>query len=587
MDFLRGFAEYFVGHFTYMHQRTFWFFLVTAMALAFVVYVRKTGRRWSLKGFTDYVFDRNIWLHRSSVIDYKYFIVNGAVMALIFTPIIGLFYPALLKLSTHAFSVSGLPVIDTPQSSAMTLYMLTYILIVDFGVFFAHYLSHKVPFLWQFHKVHHSAEVLNPMTLYRQHPVDLIINGIVIGTLTAISHAGFSYIFADVFTVWKFGGLTLVTLLFYLLGYNLRHSHIRLSFGPVIEKWIVSPVMHQVHHSSLEHHWDKNMGLIFSIWDRLFGTLHIYQKDEPITLGLPRGEAAEFNKGLFQCYFLPFKKAYQAQKTTCLTLMVFLTGGMALSSAQAKPQYHPPYLHLEELTWDETQEALEANYTHVIIPTGGTEQNGRHVILGKHNYVIKHAAEEVASMHGQMLIAPVMAYVPEGRISPPEGHMKYTGTLSLREDVFEAVLEDTAKSLFQHGFTHVYILGDSGSSVEPQNRVVKRVSEGLNPHQHFVHLDQYYLANKQVDELLDDGFSRDAIGYHAGIRDTSELIYVHRDGVREGPRRNTVQTDGATGAYWKASKEIGEKMMSLKVQAALKQIDAYANSPAILASNDK
>jgi len=244
-------------------------------------------------------------------------------------------------------------------------------------------------------------------------------------------------------------------------------------------------------------------------------------------------------------------------------------------SAHATNDQPPPFLHLEELTWDETHDALNSGYTRVIIPTGGTEQNGRHVVLGKHNYVIRHTAEDIASTHGQMLIAPVMAYVPEGRISPPEGHMKYTGTLSLREEVFEAVLEDTAKSLFQHGFTHVYILGDSGSSVAAQDRVVERVSTELKPQQHFVHLDQYYLANKQVESLLEDGFSRDAIGYHAGVRDTSELIYVHKYGVREDARRNTEQKHGATGAYWKASKDIGAKMISLKVKAALKQINSY------------
>jgi len=586
MDILGGIIEYVFGHFTVMSKRTFWVFLLTAAILAFTVYARKAGRAWSLRGFSDYLFDPKVWLHRSSLIDYKYFAVNALVMLLVFGPIIALIYPAVLNLSTSAFAASGLPILDAPSSWSIVLYMLTYILLVDFGVFFAHYLSHKVPFLWQFHKVHHSAEVLNPMTLYRQHPVDFIINGLVLGILTAVSHAGFSYIFADVFTVWNLGGLTLVSLLFYLGGYNLRHSHIRLSFGPHAEKWLVSPVMHQVHHSSLEHHWDKNMGLTFSVWDRIFGTLHVYEKDEPITLGLPNGEAAEFNKGILQCYFLPIKKAYKAHKATSLTLLTLFSGGMAWG-AHASSSYQPPHLHLEELTWDETQQALETGYTHVIIPTGGTEQNGRHVILGKHNYVIKHAAEDIASTYGNMLIAPVMAYVPEGRISPPEGHMKYTGTISLREEVFESVIEDTAKSLFQHGFTHVYILGDSGSSVAAQDRVVERLSVDLKPEQHFVHLDQYYLANKQVESLLEDGFSRDAIGYHAGIRDTSELIYVHKDGVRDRARRNTDQTQGATGAYWKASKDIGAKMISLKVRAALKQLNSYnEDAPTVVASSD-
>ena len=582
MEILIGCIEFITGHFTKMTQRTFWVFLLTATILAFIVYVRRDGRDWSLRGFSAYLFDRKVWAHRSSMIDYKYFAVNALLMVFIFTPIIALFYPAMLDLSTSVFAASGLPVLSAPPQWSAILYMLTYILIVDFGVFLGHYLTHKVPFLWQFHKLHHSAEVLNPMTLYRQHPVDYIVNGLVLGALTAFAHAGFSYMFADLFIVWKLGGLTLVSLIFYLGGYNLRHSHIRLSFGPRFEKWLVSPVMHQVHHSSLEHHWDKNMGLIFSVWDRLFGTLHIYQKDEPIELGLPNGEAAMFNQGILQCYVLPIKKAYTAHKATSLALLTLLSGSMAWG-AHAANIYEPASLHLEELTWNETQAALEAGYSHVIIPTGGTEQNGLHVVLGKHNYVIRHAAEEIASSYGETLIAPVMAYVPEGNISPPQGHMKYTGTLSLREEVFEAVLEDTAKSLFQHGFTHVYILGDSGGSVAAQDRVVERVSTDLKPDQHFIHLDQYYLANKQVESLLKEGFSRDAIGYHAGMRDTSELMLAYPEGVREAARKKTDQTQGATGAYWKASKEIGAKMMALKVRAALKQIKSYEDNPVVTA----
>lgn len=569
MELLQTIFSYLTGHFTGFGFRTYWVFLLTALGLAFGLYVRQSGKDWSISGAFQYLFPKSIWLHKSSRVDYAYFAINALVMLIVFTPLIMKVYPATVEVGLSATAALGIPSFNAPFAGAAVFYFLAFILITDFMIFFSHWLMHKVPFLWQFHKVHHAAEVLNPMTLYRQHPVDLVLTGVLVGFGTAIVHVLFTHVFSQPFSLLTFGGLNAITLAFYLGGYNLRHSHIRLSFGHVLDRFLISPEQHQLHHSCVEAHFDKNMGLIFAVWDQLFRTHYLPEKTEEIILGLPDGEAKEFSS-VYACYILPFKKAAKSNK---LALAALAVCGLGVSStAFAVGRYTPPSLHLEELTWTEVQKAGVEGYKSIIIPTGGTEQNGAHVVLGKHNHVIRYTAQEIAKRHGNTLVAPVMAYVPEGDISPQTGHMKYTGTLTVREDVFQMVLEDTAHSLFSHGFDTVYILGDSGQSVAAQDKAEAAIQAKLKLGQRIIHLDEYYLANGQFDHLLSEGYRPEAIGYHAGLRDTSELMAVAPNGVRASAQRQTTQTQGATGAYWKANSVIGQKMLELKIEAALKQI---------------
>jgi len=569
MYLFESMLDYLATHFTSFGNRTYWGFLLSSLIIAFAVYAKGAGKDWSIVGAARFIFPKNVWWHRSSRLDYAYFVVNAIVMLILFSPLIVWVYPATVQGFLGLFGQAGLPSFTGSPIGVAFLYFLAFVLMTDFMVFLAHYLQHKIPFLWEFHKVHHAAEVLNPITLYRQHPLDFLLTGILAGGGTAFVHALFTHLFSQPFSLWTIGGLNVLALAFYVLGYNLRHSHIRVSFGRVGDRWLISPEQHQLHHSCIEKHFDKNMGLIFAVWDRLFKTHYIPEWQEEIVLGLPNGEAKEFNN-VYNCYILPFKKAFRSNKLALASL--FLAGFGISSAALAVGSYTPPSLHLEDLTWVEVEQARNEGYTSVIIPTGGTEQNGPHVILGKHNKIIKQTSEEIAKQHGKTLIAPVMAYVPEGSIEPKTKHMRYTGTLSIREAAFEMVLEDTAKSLFAHGFTDIYILGDSGDSVNAQERALQKISANLNVNQRVMHVTDYYSANGQVEYLLDKGFTRAAIGWHAGLRDTSELIAVAPEGVRDEERLKTEQTKGANGAFWKANKEIGNAMLELKIQAALEQM---------------
>ena len=236
-------------------------------------------------------------------------------------------------------------------------------------------------------------------------------------------------------------------------------------------------------------------------------------------------------------------------------------------------------VNLQDLTWTEVARALEQGYDTAIIPTGGTEQNGPHVILGKHNYVVAAAAEQIAQKLGNTLVAPVIAFVPEGNFSPePSLHMRFPGTISVREEVFAALLEDTARSLATHGFQRIIFIGDSAWNQPAQQTVAEALTlEWAERGIRVLQISDYYAANGQTEWLGEQGYSLGQIGQHAAMRDTSEVLAVNPDGVRTRfvPPPNEMDA-GYDGAPSLASKEIGETMIALKVQAALRQITRAA-----------
>ena len=164
---------------------------------------------------------------------------------------------------------------------------------------------------------------------------------------------------------------------------------------------------------------------------------------------------------------------------TCAQFVVGCLTGVVLAQA-------PDTVFLEDLTWTEVRDALAEGTTTVIIPTGGTEQNGPHMVLGTHNFLVKHKAGEVARRLGDALVAPVMAYVPEGDVDPPTGHMRFPGTITTPPEVFEQVLEFAARSFRQHGFRDIALLGDSGGNQASQAAVADRVIPGFSQRHHDV-----------------------------------------------------------------------------------------------------
>ena len=209
----------------------------------------------------------------------------------------------------------------------------------------------------------------------------------------------------------------------------------------------------------------------------------------------------------------------------------------------------PDTVFLEDLTWTEVRDALADGTTTVIIPTGGTEQNGPHMVLGKHNFLVKHKAGEVARRLGNTLVAPVMAYVPEGAVDPPTGHMRFPGTITTPPAVFEQVLEYAARSFKQHGFLDVALLGDSGGNQASQAAVADRLNaEWADTLVRVHHLTDYYPGPGDA-WLVTQGEREEDVGSHAAMHDTASFLFLDPSKLRlDRLERGTGGTgNGVTG----------------------------------------
>ncbi len=153
------------------------------------------------------------------------------------------------------------------------IFALLYLLIADFAYYVAHALSHKNPFLWQFHAVHHSPKFMTPLTLYRLHPLDGITFKSVKNVIEGFLLGGLIFLFMGKIDIYRIFGMNFIYFVFTIAASNLRHSHIWISWGRVLNHIFISPAHHQIHHSARMKHWGKNHGQVFAIWDWMFGTL--------------------------------------------------------------------------------------------------------------------------------------------------------------------------------------------------------------------------------------------------------------------------------------------------------------------------
>jgi sterol desaturase/sphingolipid hydroxylase (fatty acid hydroxylase superfamily) len=161
----------------------------------------------------------------------------------------------------------------------------------DFALFFSHYVHHKVPLLWEFHRVHHSAEHLNPLTANRMHPVEEVLEGCIVVAIAG-SVMGLLGIWFDLTFLqqgYAFVNIWLFLRLFNFLGANLRHTHVWLTLPGWIGKVFSSPAQHQIHHSIDPVHYGKNLGFFLNVWDWAFGTLYLPTRREDVSFGVIDG----------------------------------------------------------------------------------------------------------------------------------------------------------------------------------------------------------------------------------------------------------------------------------------------------------
>jgi creatinine amidohydrolase len=242
----------------------------------------------------------------------------------------------------------------------------------------------------------------------------------------------------------------------------------------------------------------------------------------------------------------------------CAALALFASAASAASAS----------LHLEELTWPELRERVAAGTTIVLVPIGGTEQNGVHMALGKHNVRVRLLAERIAKQLGNAVIAPVIAYVPEGSIEPPAGHMRWPGTITVPEAAFEASLESAARSLQRAGLKHVVLLGDHGGYLKNLDRVAARVPGVFSP-------PEYYRASSadHATALRARGFTDAQIGRHAGLADTSLMLALDPSLVRS-ERLAKSTGEGADGDASRADAALGKDAVDRIVAVTVDAIRA-------------
>lgn len=227
-----------------------------------------------------------------------------------------------------------------------------------------------------------------------------------------------------------------------------------------------------------------------------------------------------------------------------------------------------PGLYLEDLTWPELRAQIAAGKTTILVPIGGTEQNGPHMALGKHNVRVKVLAGKIAAALGNALVAPVIAYVPEGDVERPQGHLKFPGTITVPTGAFEQVLEYAAKSFKLAGFRDVVFLGDHGGYQKADRAVAERLDRewAATPARAYA-LDEYYRASEtEFPQLLKQkGYSEAEIGTHAGLADTSLMLATDPALVRTGLMGQTKAGDGVHGDPRRSSAALGEAGVALIV----------------------
>ena len=254
--------------------------------------------------------------------------------------------------------------------------------------------------------------------------------------------------------------------------------------------------------------------------------------------------------------------------------LVVLAAFLAFASTAAAQSARPQSVFLEDLTWMEVRDAIAAGTTTIIIPTGGTEQNGPHMVLGKHNYLAKYKAGEIARQLGNALVAPVVAYVPEGDIDPPTGHMRFAGTITTPQDVFAKVLEYAARSFKQHGFLDIALVGDSGGNQAGQALAAEMLNKEWRATRVRVHHITAYYPGRGDDWVVSQGVSAEDVGSHAGTHDTSSLMYLNPSMLRfdrMGPGR-AGDGQGHVGNPAKATALFGKQILEMQVADAVKQI---------------
>jgi sterol desaturase/sphingolipid hydroxylase (fatty acid hydroxylase superfamily) len=282
--------------------------LLTALGAALIAYWRTTEKK-SLAEFFEFAIPKEVIMHPSARADALFWITKRLIMPFLLIPS-GVIFVTAIAFGTHQllgalFNIQA-PLIAGPASPlTIVIFTATMVLAYDLSYYLYHKAQHAVPFLWELHKVHHSAEVLVGITKDRVHPLDDLMNRAWDGVIPGICFGIWTLITLDPVEAMVFG-INVYVIRNILMMDFIRHTHFKISFGK-LDNVILSPHWHQLHHSADPKHYDRNFGLLFSFWDLLFGTAMPPEPDEDFKFGLMDRDAHDY-QSLFGLYVLPLKK---------------------------------------------------------------------------------------------------------------------------------------------------------------------------------------------------------------------------------------------------------------------------------------
>lgn len=258
-----------------------------------------------------------------------------------------------------------------------------------------------------------------------------------------------------------------------------------------------------------------------------------------------------------------------------LSLLLFCVTVWGSSAAVAAPE-----VEFARLTWPEISHAVQAGVRTVIVPVGGTEQSGPYIAVGKHNVRAAILADEIARQLGNALVAPVIAYVPEGGTSPRTSHMRFPGTISVPPAVFSGLLKGAAESFRVQGFRLVVFIGDHGGYRAEMCRTARELDRAWSgTGAHAACAEGYYtvIAGSYARALKAKGLGAD-VGTHADLSDTSLMLATDPTMVREQALRSAPLPGPADGVYGgdprPATADLGRIGTEMQVSAAVEEIRA-------------
>jgi len=223
---------------------------------------------------------------------------------------------------------------------------------------------------------------------------------------------------------------------------------------------------------------------------------------------------------------------------------------------------------LEEMTWMDVRDALKAGKTTVIIGTGGMEPNGPYLALGKHNYVLRANCDAIARKLGDALCAPIVPFVPEGRLDPPSGHMTSPGTISLTEETYAALLGDIVMSYKAHGFKNIMMIGDSGGNGRGMTAVATKFTELWKGDPLVAHIPEHYTYSVVSKEMASRGLVKE--GASDNLHDdpiiTLNMFMADPKSVRfdERVKAGKATINGVSIADRKKNLEIGRAIVDFR-----------------------